>query len=148
VLTGETIVVRADIVYDMGKSQNPAIDVGQIEGAFVQGIGYVMYEDLVYQPDGEKIGVLNSTNTWNYKPPAASSIPLQMNVDLFPYPENNDDPLLSSKEVGEPPMTLAATVFFAIKHAIHATRVDQGDRGWFELPAPATAPRIAQACKV
>jgi xanthine dehydrogenase/oxidase len=91
---------------------------------------------------------LNTTNTWTYKPPAAMSIPLQMNVDLFPYPESDTDPLLSSKEVGEPPMVLAATVFFAIKHAILAARKDQGDDGWFALDAPATVQRIAAACRV
>jgi xanthine dehydrogenase/oxidase len=148
VLTGETTVLRSDIVYDMGRSQNPAVDVGQIEGAFVQGIGYVMYEDLVYQPDGPQRGVLNSTNTWTYKPPAVTSIPLQMNVDLYKYPGGDDDPLRSSKEVGEPPMTLAATVFFAIKHAILAARKDQGDENWFELAAPATVQRVALACHV
>jgi xanthine dehydrogenase/oxidase len=148
VLTGETTVLRADIVYDMGRSQNPAIDVGQVEGAFVQGVGYVTSEEMVYQPDGPRRGALNTTNTWTYKPPAATSIPLQMNVDLFPYPESDTDPLLSSKEVGEPPMVLAATVFFAIKHAILAARKDQGDDGWFALDAPATVQRIAAACRV
>lgn len=150
VLTGETMVLRADIVYDMGNSLNPAIDVGQIEGAFVQGIGYVMSEELVYQPDGPLKGQLNTLNTWTYKPPAAMSIPLEMNVDFFPFPEDAKEPnlLLSSKEVGEPPMTLAATVFFAIKHAVLAARKDQGDHGWFALDAPATVQRIAAACRV
>ncbi|MEY2881134.1 MAG: Xanthine dehydrogenase molybdenum-binding subunit, partial [Verrucomicrobiota bacterium] len=149
VLTGETTVVQADIVYDMGRSQNPAVDVGQIEGAFVQGIGYVMYEELVYQPDGTPLpaGMLNSTNTWTYKPPAVTSVPLVMNVDLFPCQQNDSDPLLSSKEVGEPPLTLASTVFFAIKHAILAARKDRGRSEWFELQAPATVQRIAQACQ-
>lgn len=148
VLTGETTVLRADIVYGMGRSQNPAIDVGQVEGGFIQGVGYVTSEEMVYQPDGPRRGALNSTNTWTYKPPAAMSIPLQMNVDLFPDPENDADPLLSSKEVGEPPLTLAVTVFFAIKHAVLAARKDQGDDGWFDLEAPATIQRVAAACRV
>ncbi|HEX6702231.1 MAG TPA: molybdopterin cofactor-binding domain-containing protein [Gaiellaceae bacterium] len=147
-LTGETTVLRADVVYGMGRSQNPAIDVGQVEGGFIQGVGYVTSEEMVYQPDGPRRGALNSTNTWTYKPPAAMSIPLEMNVDLFPDPENDADPLLSSKEVGEPPMTLAVTVFFAIKHAILAARKDQGEDGWFDLEAPATVQRVAAACKV
>ncbi len=154
VLTGETAVLQADIVYDMGLSQNPAIDVGQVEGAFVQGIGYVMYEERVYQPEGTPLppGVLNTTNTWNYKPPAVTSIPLQMNVELYQHPSHPgtlspDNPVRSSKEVGEPPMTLAATVFFAIKHAVHAARADAGDAGWFDLPVPATVQRVAQACR-
>jgi xanthine dehydrogenase/oxidase len=77
-----------------------------------------------------------------------TSIPLEMNVDLFPCQGNDDDPLLSSKEVGEPPLTLAATVFFAVKHAVLAARADQGDTGWFQLECPATVQRIAQACRV
>ena len=153
VLTGETTVLQADIVYDMGLSQNPAVDVGQVEGAFVQGIGYVMYEELVYQPEGTPLapGVLNSTNTWNYKPPAVTSIPLSMNVELYQHPGHGAaqrlHPVRSSKEVGEPPMTLAATVFFAIKHAVLAARQDSGHGEWFELEVPATVQRIAQACR-
>ena len=150
VLTGETTVLQADIVYDMGRSQNPAVDVGQVEGGFIQGIGYVMYEERVYQPGDTPLpaGALNTTNTWNYKPPAVASLPLKMNVDLFPCRDNDSDPLLSSKEVGEPPLTLAATVFFAIKHAILAARKDQGDDHWFALEAPATVQRVATACRV
>ena len=150
VLTGETTVLRADIVYDMGRSLNPAIDVGQVEGGFVQGIGFVLSEELVYQPDGPLRGRLNTLNTWEYKPPAATSIPLEMNVNLFPYPRKLKDPdlLLSSKEVGEPPMCLAVTVFFAVKHAILAARKDRGHGEWFPLESPATVQRIREACLV
>ncbi len=150
VLTGETTVLRADLVYDMGKSINPAIDIGQVEGAFVQGLGFVLYEDMVYQPDGPYKGALNSLNTWEYKPPAVTSIPLEMHVDLFPYPRKIKDPnlLFSSKEVGEPPLCLAATVLFAVKHAILAARQDRGHSEWFPLYAPATVQRIREACLV
>jgi len=68
----------------MGKSMNPAIDIGQIEGAFVMGIGNVPSEELVYQPDGEQRGALNTTNTWQYKPSASTSIPLDLRVEVFP----------------------------------------------------------------
>ncbi len=150
VLTGETTVLRADLVYDMGKSINPAIDIGQVEGAFVQGLGFMLYEDMVYQPDGPYKGALNSLNTWEYKPPAVTSIPLEMHVDLFPYPKRIKDSnlLFSSKEVGEPPLCLSATVFFAVKHAILAARQDRGHSEWFPLSTPATVQRIREACLV
>ncbi|HEV3049733.1 MAG TPA: molybdopterin cofactor-binding domain-containing protein, partial [Longimicrobium sp.] len=67
ILTGESKVIRSDVAYDMGWSMNPALDVGQVEGAFVQGIGYVTSEQLVVQPDGPDAGRLNTPNTWEYK---------------------------------------------------------------------------------
>lgn len=153
VLTGETTVLRADLCYDMGKSLNPAIDIGQVEGAYVQGLGYVLTEDVVFQPDGPNVGALNTDNTWRYKVPATTTIPLVFNVDLFPrsdaplVPENPYD-LLSSKEVGEPPLVLAITAYFAVKHAILAARQDRGHNEWFVLDAPATVQRVREACLV
>jgi xanthine dehydrogenase/oxidase len=153
VLTGETTVLRADLVYDMGKSLNPAIDIGQVEGAYVQGLGYVLTEDVVFQPDGANRGALNTDNTWRYKIPATTTIPLEFNVDLFPrsdapeVPENPFD-LLSSKEVGEPPLVLAVTAYFALKHAVLAARQDRGHSEWFFLEAPATVQRVREACLV
>src|ERR1041384_1636328 len=153
VLTGETTVLRADLCYDMGKSLNPAIDIGQVEGAYVQGLGYVLTEDVVFQPDGPNIGALNADNTWRYKIPATTTIPLEFNVDLFPkrdaplVPENPFE-LLSSKEVGEPPLVLAVTAYFALKHAVLAARQDRGHAEWFFLEAPATVQRVREACLV
>ncbi len=152
ILTGETTILSADVMYDMGWSLNPALDIGQVEGAFVQGIGYVKSEKLVYEPDGENHGRLNSDNTWTYKPPAYINIPQQFNVHLFPrdlakVPENPTE-LLSSKEVGEPPLVLASTVFFAIKQAIRASRVERGLSGLFRLECPATVQEVRTACEV
>lgn len=153
VLTGETTVLRSDILYDMGDSINPAIDIGQVEGAFVQGLGYVLSEEVIFQPDGPNKGALNTDNTWRYKMPATTSIPLEFNVDLFPrsdaplIPQNPHD-LFSSKEVGEPPLVLAVTAYFAVKRAILASRQDRGLDGWFYMPAPATVQRIREACLV
>jgi xanthine dehydrogenase/oxidase len=153
VLTGETTVVRADVLYDMGKSLNPAIDIGQVEGAYIQGLGYVLTEGVVFQPDGPNKGALNTDNTWYYKIPATTTIPLEFNVELFPMsaaadvPENPYD-LMSSKEVGEPPLVLAVTAYFAVKHAILAARKDRGHDDWFFLEAPATVQRIREACLV
>lgn len=162
VLTGETTILRSDVVYDAGHSLNPAVDVGQVEGGFVQGLGYVTSEALTYQPADSPTtasatrpapGALYTVNTWEYKPPAAQSIPLELNVMMFPRelapnapPDVGD--IMSSKEIGEPPMTLAVSAFFAIKKAVLAARRDAGDEGWFQMEAPATVERVRAACTV
>lgn len=153
VLTGEVKLLSSDLVYDMGWSLNPAIDIGQVEGAFVQGIGYVLTEQLVYEPDGEERGRLNTLNTWRYKPPATVTIPLELNTYLFPrnlaanVPDNPAE-LFSSKEVGEPPLVLASTVFFAVKYAVRASRIQRGLDGLFRIDAPATVQEVRRACAV
>jgi xanthine dehydrogenase/oxidase len=153
VLTGEVTILRSDIVYDMGFSINPAVDIGQIEGAFVQGIGYLLTEQVTYQtdPSREDFGRLNSDNTWRYKPPAITTIPIEMNVHFFPrYDVVPPDPneLFSSKEVGEPPLVLATSVFFAVKNAIRASRVERGLSPIFELEAPATVQEVRRAAEL
>ena len=75
ILTGEVEIIRADLVYDMGKSINPATDVGQIEGAFMQGVGRVLLEDVVTQMTGPNQGQNNTPNTWGYKIPASTTVP-------------------------------------------------------------------------
>ena len=155
ILTGETTILSSDIVYDMGWSMNPAIDIGQVEGAFVQGVGYLTSEKLVFQQDGPEIGRLTTDNTWRYKPPASSSIPLELNTHLFPrnsldvqdIPEDPND-IFSAKEVGEPPLVLANSVFFAIKAAIRASRLERGLSGLFRFDAPATVQEARRACEV
>ena len=155
VLTGEVKVISADIVYDMGWSMNPAIDIGQVEGAFVQGLGYLLTEKLVFEPDGADRGRLNTTNTWRYKIPAVTTIPLEMNSYLFPrnllsvadIPEDSNE-IFSAKEVGEPPLVLANSVFFAIKAAIRASRLERKLDGLFRFDAPATVQEVRRACEV
>jgi xanthine dehydrogenase/oxidase len=152
VLTGECTVLRTDILYDAGQSLNPLLDAGQIWGGFVQGLGNVTTEEMYYADDGRPI----SDGTWNYKPPCTKTIPVELNVALLDYVKTNPitdlplDPygIQSSKSTGEPPLVLANTVFFAIKHAILAARNDAGVIGWFELESPATVERIQQACRV
>lgn len=153
ILTGETKILSSDLAYDMGWSLNPAIDIGQVEGAFVQGIGYVLSEKLVLEEQGAQAGRLNSNNTWTYKPPAVTSIPLTLNTHLFPrdlanVPCSATDGVLSSKEVGEPPLVLATTVFLAVKDAVRTSRVERGLSGFFQLDAPATVQEISRACQV
>lgn len=153
ILTGETKILSADLVYDSGWSMNPAIDIGQVEGAFVQGLGYVLSEKLVFEPEGINEGRLNTLNTWTYKPPATTSIPLELNVYLFPrdlaanVPESPTD-ILSSKEIGEPPLVLSVTAFFAVKAAVRASRLERGLPGLFRLDSPATVQEVSRACEV
>jgi xanthine dehydrogenase/oxidase len=153
VLTGEVKILSSDLVYDMGWSLNPAIDIGQVEGAFVQGIGYVLTEQLAFEPGGVEKGRLNSDNTWRYKPPATTTIPLELNTYLFPRGSVADVPqdrheLFSSKEVGEPPLVLATSVFFAVKSAVRASRLQRGLAGLFRLDAPAIVQEVRRACDV
>jgi xanthine dehydrogenase/oxidase len=155
ILTGEIKILSSDLVYDMGWSMNPAIDIGQVEGAFVQGIGYLTTEKLVFEPAGDEKGRLNTTNTWRYKIPAVTTIPLELNTWLFPrdlpsvanIPEDPNE-VFSAKEVGEPPLVLANSVFFAIKAAIRASRLERGLDGLFRFDAPATVQEVRRACEV
>ena len=150
VLTGEFTIVRSDILFDAGKSLNALLDAGQIWGGFVQGIGNMTTEEIYYDEDGRPI----SNGTWNYKPPCSQTIPVELNVALLDYEKTSPltdlplDPygIQSSKTTGEPPLVLANTVFFAIKHAVHAAREDAGIESWFELPSPATVEQIELAC--
>jgi xanthine dehydrogenase/oxidase len=152
VLTGETVILRSDIIYDAGRSLNPALDVGQIQGGFVQGIGMLLTEELLYRSDGS----LLTDNTWTYKPPCSKSIPIDFRVTLA---DMSDETVRAarraeavavegSKASGEPPLVLAASAFFAVKHAILAARLARGETRWFHLPAPATVQRVYQACNM
>ena len=116
VLTGEYRVVRADILHDVGKSLNPAIDLGQIEGGFVQGMGWLTAEELWWNEKGE----LQTHAPSTYKIPVASDLPEVFNVALLPSGRNNEPTIHRSKAVGEPPFMLAISVFHAIKDAIAA----------------------------
>jgi len=139
-LTGEHKVLRTDIVVDVGKSLNPGIDIGQIEGAFMQGYGLYVLEEVQYSDNG----LLRSTNLNNYRIPAIFDIPTQFNVALLKG-SSNPKAIYSSKGVGEPPLMLAASVFFAIRGAIESARVEKGIGHSFEFFSPATAKRIRHA---
>lgn len=163
ILTGEFTIIQSDILFDVGKSLNPLIDVGQIEGGFIQGVGYVTTEELLKQQDGEAEvpgvphGAITSVNTWQYKPPGAKTIPQQFNVHIFDNsgmksssrnPHLDSAAVKSSKGIGEPPLVLGNTVFFAIKRAILAFYEQQGYSDWCEMTAPATVAKIQSACQV
>ncbi|CAH0581384.1 unnamed protein product [Chrysodeixis includens] len=141
-LTGDHQVLRTDIVMDVGESLNPAIDIGQVEGAFMQGYGYYTMEEMVFSPRGEAL----SRGPGAYKIPGFSDIPKVFNVSLLKGAPN-PRAVYSSKAVGEPPLFLATSVFFAIKDAIRAARIDSGESPEFVLDAPATCARIRMACE-
>lgn len=140
-LTGDHQVIRTDIVMDLGRSMNPAIDIGQIEGAFIQGYGLYTMEEMIYSPAGEIL----SKGPGAYKIPAFSDIPGELNVSLL---KGSSEPraVFSSKAIGEPPLGLAVSVFLAIKEAISAARLDESLSSDFYLESPATSARIRMAC--
>ncbi|XP_018406133.1 PREDICTED: xanthine dehydrogenase [Cyphomyrmex costatus] len=140
-LTGDHEVLRTDIVMDLGESLNPAIDIGQVEGAFVQGYGLFTLEEMIYSPTG----TLFSRGPGAYKLPGFNDIPQQFNVSLLKG-VSNPRAVYSSKAIGEPPLFLASSAFFAIKEAIKAARKDMNIHKYFRFDAPATAARIRNAC--
>ena len=164
VLTGDHEVLRADMLVDLGSSINPALDVGQIEGGFTQGMGWTTMEELVWgdeqhewvQPGGR----LHTAGPGTYKIPAFNDTPRQLNVQLMSGVDNKVA-IHSSKAVGEPPFFIGAVVFIAIRNAVAAARKDHltadggeggaGDAESDALPhvslySPATSERIRMAC--
>uniref|UniRef100_A0A8C7RBC6 xanthine dehydrogenase n=1 Tax=Oncorhynchus mykiss TaxID=8022 RepID=A0A8C7RBC6_ONCMY len=141
-LTGDHKNLRTDIVMDVGRSLNPAIDIGQIEGGFVQGIGLYTIEELQFSLEG----VLMTRGPSQYKIPALCDVPPQFNVHLLANAQN-PHAIYRSKGIGEPPVFLASTIFFAIKEAVAAARRERGLGDSFPLSSPATAERIRMACE-
>ncbi len=135
-LTGESRVLAVDILHDVGHSINPAIDIGQIEGGFIQGMGWLTTEELVWNADGK----LSTHAPSTYKIPATGDVPEKLRVDFWPEP-NREDNVFGSKAVGEPPFMLAIAVWEAIRDAVAAARGD----GRARMDAPATAERVWRA---
>jgi xanthine dehydrogenase large subunit len=136
ILSGEMKVRRVDILHDVGRSINPAIDIGQIEGAFVQGMGWLTTEELVYDDQGHLLTHAPST----YKIPVSSDVPADFRVALFDG-SNREETIYRSKAVGEPPLMLAISVFAAIADAVHSLNPGQP----VALDAPATPEAILNA---
>jgi xanthine dehydrogenase large subunit len=136
-LTGENRILRTDILHDTGASLNPALDIGQIEGAFVQGAGWLMTEELVWDDQG----LLKTHAPSTYKIPAVSDRPKIFNVALWGH-ENREDTVGKSKAVGEPPLMLAISALMALSDAVAAC----GDGSEYPaLDAPATPERVLWA---
>lgn len=138
-LTGEMKITRVDLLHDVGTSINPAIDLGQIEGGFVQGMGWLTTEQLVFNDKGQLTTHAPST----YKIPTAFDIPEDFRVNLAPSKGNMEDTIYKSKAIGEPPVMLASSVFCAIFDAIASCSKGKIPN----LAAPATPEAILSALK-
>ena len=137
-LSGEWKLLRADVLHDVGRSLNPAVDIGQVEGAFIQGMGWLTMEELVWHP---QTGLLMTHAPSTYKIPTANDFPPVFNIKLYEN-ANAEDSIHRSKAVGEPPLLLPFSVFLAIRDAVSAVgghRVDP------PLRAPATCEAILDA---
>ena len=155
-LTGDYRIIRSDLMVDVGSSINPAIDIGQIEGAFIQGVGWSTTEEMVWGDEDHpwtRHGRLHSQGPGTYKIPAFNDVPESLNVTLMDG-ISNPFAVHSSKAVGEPPFFLGCSVFFAIKEAIRAARLQSkndctiaegSNVSEFTLMLPATSERIRMA---
>ena len=137
VLTGEHRLLQVDILHDVGSSINPAVDIGQIEGGYVQGLGWLTTEELGWDAEGR----LLATGPAVYKIPAAGDVPAKFTVRLWPE-ANREDTVGRSKAVGEPPLLLAISAWAALADAVAQAR---GDGGAVRLDAPATPERVLTA---
>jgi len=137
-LTGESRVIAVDILQDVGRSINPGIDMGQIEGGFIQGMGWLTSEELVWNAGGRLLAHAPST----YKIPATGDVPKHFKVELWPE-ANREDNVYGSKATGEPPLMLALSVFEAIRHAVSCCAKSEGTH--IALQAPATPEEILRA---
>lgn len=137
-LTGEYKTMRVDILHDVGQSLNPAVDIGQIEGGFVQGMGWLTTEELVYSDEGR----LLSNGPATYKIPAVSDAPPDFRVALLPHSPNRETTVFRSKAVGEPPLMLGMAVWSALRDAVSSVA---DYRYSPPLDTPATPERVLQA---
>ncbi len=135
VLTGEYAVLRTDILHDAGRSLNPALDIGQIEGGFVQGMGWLTTEELSWDAGGR----LRTHAPSTYKIPTAGDVPADFRVALWRAGVNREDTIMRSKAVGEPPLMHGLSVFHALRDAIAAAG------GNPDIDAPATPERVLMA---
>ncbi|WP_316016178.1 xanthine dehydrogenase molybdopterin binding subunit [Roseobacter sp. HKCCA0434] len=133
-LTGENRILRTDILHDCGRSLNPALDIGQIEGGYVQGAGWLTMEELVWNPKG----ALATHAPATYKIPGCSDRPRVFNVALWDG-ENAEDTIHKSKAVGEPPLMLGISALMALQDAVRAAGSDA------LIDAPATPERLVEA---
>jgi xanthine dehydrogenase large subunit len=137
-LTGEVRALRAELLQDCGKSLNPAIDLGQIEGAFVQGMGWLTTEELWWDDKGR----LRTHGPSTYKIPGSRDVPPRFNVRFLEDSPNREETIFRSKAIGEPPLMLALAVWLAIRDAVSSL---SGQRLAPELDAPATPERVLAA---
>ncbi|XP_038212491.1 xanthine dehydrogenase/oxidase-like [Zerene cesonia] len=141
-LTGNHEVKRVDLLEDTGRSLSPEIDVAQIEGAFVMGLGYWTSEKLIYD---KNTGELLTTRTWNYKPPGIKDIPADFRI-YFRRNSSNTCGVLQSKATGEPALCLAAVITHAFREAISSARLEAGyPEQWVDIEYPCTIENLYMA---
>ena len=139
-MTGENKILRVDILHDAGRAINPAIELGQIEGGFVQGAGWLTMEEVNWKSNGQ----LSTHSPSTYKIPAVSDMPEKFNVEIYKRGKNVEKVVNKSKTTGEPPLMNAMSVFFAIKDAIASV----GDYNTIPIiSAPATPEKILMSIK-
>ncbi|CAD6192309.1 unnamed protein product [Caenorhabditis auriculariae] len=142
-ITGLQKLVRVDIVVDLGESLNPAIDIGQIEGAFMQGYGWMTCENVEFD---EKTGVLIQNTAKKYKIPTADMVPPDFRIKLIGANKNFEKQVYSSKGVGEPPLLLCVAVNTAILNAIEDFRKQNGQESFIESFSPLNTENIFKLC--
>ncbi|XP_071153980.1 xanthine dehydrogenase/oxidase-like [Mytilus edulis] len=140
-LTGEHQLIKTDIVMDLGQSLNPAVDIGQIEGGFIQGYGLMTSEAVYLKPNGQ----VKNSGPLDYKIPGVRNIPRKLNVTLL-KDNRFKKSLYSAKGCGEPPLLLGVSVHEALEEAVMAARKDSGKDEYYQLPCPATVDKIRMAC--
>ncbi|WP_010198379.1 molybdopterin cofactor-binding domain-containing protein, partial [Pseudomonas amygdali] len=139
-LTGEYKMLRTDILHDVGASLNPAIDIGQVEGGYIQGAGWLTTEELVWSDKGK----LMTSGPASYKIPAVADMPLDLRIKLVENRKNPEDTVFHSKAVGEPPFMLGIAAWCAIKDAVASL----GDyRHQPDIDAPATPEKVLWGCE-
>ncbi|XP_049819814.1 uncharacterized protein LOC109604513 isoform X2 [Aethina tumida] len=130
ILTGQKLITNVHIIEDIGESMNPLIDIGQLEGAFIMGLGYHTTEKIIHGPQGQIL----TNRTWNYYPPGMKDIPVNFNIK---FPENNPNQVgvLHSKAIAEPPFCLSISVPLAIRNAVgYARKESKGTAdSWFKF---------------
>ncbi|MFK8330016.1 xanthine dehydrogenase molybdopterin binding subunit [Pseudomonas sp. BJa5] len=139
-LTGEYKMLRTDILHDVGASLNPAIDIGQVEGGYIQGMGWLTTEELVWNAKGK----LMTNGPASYKIPAVADMPVDLRVKLVENRKNPEDTVFHSKAVGEPPFMLGIAPWCAIKDAV-ASLADYSVQP--KIDAPATPERVLWGCE-
>ncbi|XP_047533953.1 xanthine dehydrogenase 1-like isoform X2 [Vanessa atalanta] len=145
VLTGEWEIIRVDLIEDVGRSVNPELDVGQVEGAFIFGVGYWTSENLVYNRSN---GEVLTNRTWDYWVPQARDIPQDFRI-YFKKGSFSTEVILGAKATGEPATCMGIVIPFAMRAAIAAAREEAGipKTQWFQIDGPYTVDKITYFCK-
>merc|ERR1712154_547974 len=147
-LTGETQILSCEVVHD-GFPLNPAVDVGQVEGSLMFGLGFSLFGEVNRSPHDNR---MINAGTWDYKVPTGLDIPINLNVHFVGLDPKTDagkpgPAVFKSKATGEPATMLGGCAYFAVKEAIYAARKELGVTGYFRMDFPASPEKILLACE-